>query len=148
MFEQMMDGLRKASEASMSAQQETLKQWTQQWPTTPLTSSQDAAEGNRALQKRWVQSATETMTRQRELVDSACRAGIQIVEQAGQLVEAKSTEEFRHQLEELWRKTLEVMKAQSEAQLEHMMKLSQLWVQPPQGIQPPQGMQPPQTTRQ
>jgi hypothetical protein len=132
MFEQVIDGMRKASEASIAAQQETMKQWVQQWPATPLTSAQDAVEGTRALQKRWIETATESMTKQRELIDSACRAGIELMQQAGQLVDAKTAEDFRHQLEELWRKAFEVMKTQSEAQLEQLMRMSQVWMQPPQ----------------
>jgi hypothetical protein len=132
MFEQVIDGMRKASEASIAAQQETMKQWVQQWPATPLTSAQDAVEGTRALQKRWIETATESMTKQRELIDSACRAGIELMQQAGQLVDAKTTEDFRHQLEELWRKAFEVMKTQSEAQFEQLMRVSQAWMQPPQ----------------
>ena len=135
MLEQLFDGLRKTSEASMSAQQETLKQWAQQWQSTPLATGQEGVDGTRALQKRWIETATESMTKQRELLDAACRSGIQLVEQAGQLTAAKSAEDFRHQLEELWRKTFEVMKTQAEAQVEQLMKVSQVWLQAPQAPQ-------------
>ena len=136
MLEQLFEGLRKASESSMIAQQEVMKQWMQQWPSTSLTSAQGTVERSSAFQKRWLESATETMNKQRELLDSACQAGVQLVAETAKLSGAKSAEEYRQLAEELWRKVFELVKNQSEAQLQQLIKASQAWLEAAQHTQP------------
>jgi hypothetical protein len=125
MFDQLFDGFRKASESSIVAQQEMMKQWVQQWPSASLSAAGSAIERNSAFHKRWVESATGTLTRQRELLDTACRAGIQFIDQAARLTDARSPDDFRKLLEELWRTVFQTMKEQSEAQFMEMKNASE-----------------------
>jgi hypothetical protein len=115
MFDVMFDSMRKASEASVRTQQDMFRQLTQQW----LSSSNPTgtgAEWTRNLQKRWRDSTLEAMNRHRESVDSLYRSGIEVLEQAFQLNDATSPEDYRRLSEELWRKVFELTRTHSEAQ--------------------------------
>jgi hypothetical protein len=125
MFDQLFDGFRKASESSIVAQQEMIKQWVQQWPTASLSAAGSAIERNSEFHKRWVESATSTLTRQRELLDNACKSGVQLIEQAARLSDARSPDDFRKLMEELWRKMFQGMKDQSEAQFVELKNASE-----------------------
>jgi hypothetical protein len=128
MFDQLFDGFRKASESSIVAQQEMMKQWVEQWPSTSLHAAGSVLERNSALQKQWLESATCGLTRQRELLDSSCRAGILFVEQAARLSDAKSPDDLRRLGEELWRKVLHGVKEQSEAQILELKNATETWI--------------------
>lgn len=125
MIDQLLEGFRKASESSLLAQQELFKQWVQQWPSASLNAAGSSVEWSSALQRRWVEAATETLNRQHEIVDAACRGGLQVLEQSARMSEAKSPEEYRRGLEELWRKVFETLRTQSDAQMQEMKKTSQ-----------------------
>jgi len=147
MFEQLYEGLRKASESAMIAQQELMKQWMQQLPSTAPSSAQGTVESSSVFQRRWLESATETLTKQRELLDSACEAGVQLVAQTAKLSGAKSAEDYRQLAEELWRKMFELVRNQSEAQLQQLMKASQAWLEAAQHTQQAHPVQPAQQTQ-
>lgn len=125
MFDQLFDGFRKASESSIVAQQEMIKQWVQQWPSASLSAAGSAIERNSEFHKRWVESATSTLTRQRELLDTACRTGVQFIEQAARISDARSPDDFRKLVEELWRKVFQNLKDQSEAQFVELKNASE-----------------------
>ena len=133
MFEQLFEGFRKASESSILAQQEMLKQWAQQWPAASLNAASSAFERNSAFQKRWIESAVETWERHRALLDSSARACLQFIEESARISDAKSPDDSRRMLEELWRKSLGVMKVQSEAQFAELKKASQSLLEVAQG---------------
>jgi hypothetical protein len=147
MFEQLQEGLRKASESAMIAQQELMKQWMQQLPWASPRSAQGTVESSSAFQRRWLESATETLTKQRELLDSACEAGVQLVAQTAKLSGAKSAEDYRQLAEELWRKMFELVRNQSEAQLQQLMKASQAWLEAAQQTQQAYPAEPAQQTQ-
>ncbi len=125
MFDQLFDGFRKASESSIVAQQEMIKQWVQQWPSASLGAAGSAIERNSELHKRWIESATGTLTRQRELLDSACKAGVQFIEQAARLSDARSPDDFRKLVDDLWRKIFQNLKDQADAQFLEMKNASE-----------------------
>jgi hypothetical protein len=133
MFEQLFEGFRKASESSILAQQEMLKQAVQQWPTASIGAASSAIEQNSSFQKRLIQSAVETWERHRELVDSTTRATLQFIEQSARISDAKSPDDYRRMLEELWRKMFDVLKVQSEAQFAELKKASQNFLEVAQG---------------
>lgn len=133
MFDQLFEGFRKASESSILAQQEMLKQAVQQWPTASISAASSAIERNSSFQKRLIQSAVDTWQRQRELVDSTTRATLQFIEQSARISDAKSPDDSRRMLEELWRKMFEVLKVQSEAQFAELKTASQNFLDVAQG---------------
>jgi hypothetical protein len=128
MFDQLLEGLRKASESSTLAQQEVLKQWVQQWPSASLNAAGSSVEWMSSFQRRWVETATETMNRQREIIDATCRNGLQVLEQSTRMTEAKSPDEYRRGLEEVWKKVFDTLRTQSEAQVQELRKTSQTFL--------------------
>jgi len=116
MFDQLIDGVRKASESSLQMQQEIFKQWTRLF-AAPVHDAGAQAEWGRASQKRWVELGVEMLNRHREALDAAYRSGIQLIEQSYNLTEAKSADDYRRNVDELWRKLFDLQKQQSETQL-------------------------------
>ena len=136
MFDQLFESFRKASESSLQAQQEMFKQWVQQWPSAPLTPTGVSPEWTTTLQKRWAEAATEGLNKHRELLDSAYKSGIQLIEQSFRVTDAKSPEEYRRLVEELWRKLSESLKDHSEAQFRAFQKATEKWADVAQKAKP------------
>jgi hypothetical protein len=116
MFDQMFDTFRKASESALQMQQEMLKNWTQQWMAAPTKATSGSADWGRTFQKRWVELGVELLNKHREALDSTYRTGIDVIEQSFRTSEARSPDEYRAMLEDLWRKLFETFKAQAESQ--------------------------------
>jgi len=127
MFDQLFETFRKASESSLQAQQDIFKQWAQQWPTNPLASSGTSTDWA-DIQKRWLESTKEAVSKHRALVDSTYRSGIEVIEHAFKVSEAKSPEDYRRLVEELWRKLSDTFKAQSETQLRDIQTATEKWL--------------------
>ena len=115
MFDQLIDGVRKASESSMQMQQEMLKNWTRMF-SAPMAEAGVPADWGKGSQKRWLELGVEMLNRQREAVDGMYKSGIQIIEQPFHVTEAKSADDYRRMVEDLWRKLFDLQKAQSESQ--------------------------------
>jgi hypothetical protein len=128
MFDQLFESFRKASESSLQAQQALFKQWAQQLPLA--SSSVPGAAGPRIaeFQRRLAESMTETLNRHREVLDSTYRSGIQLIEQAFRVTDAKSPEDYRRVIEDLWRKLSDTFKEQSEVQVRELQKTAERWI--------------------
>ena len=116
MFDQLIDGVRKASESSMQMQQEMFKQWTRWFSGQAQDAGAQAADWGRGSQKRWVDLGIEMLNRHREAIDTIYKSGIQVIEQTFQVAEAKSPDDYRKMIEDLWRKLFDLQKQQSESQ--------------------------------
>ena len=81
------------------------------------------------VQKRWLEFASDTLNKQRALLDSLYRSGIELIEHAFRVTEAKSPEDYRRLVEELWRKLSDSFKAQSEAQLREFQDATAKWLE-------------------
>jgi hypothetical protein len=126
MLDALCESFRKASESSLQIQQDVVKHWAQQWQATASTATAAApAEWSRTVQQRWLEVTLDLMNQHREAIDSAYRSGIQIVEQAFRISEAKSSEDYRRMAEDLWRKLFEVFKGQSEIQFRDFQTLAE-----------------------
>jgi hypothetical protein len=122
MLDQMFEGFRKASETSLQMQQDLLRQWTQQVLSGSPATANASAEGIRNLQKTWLQMTLELLNQHRTSIDAAYQAGIQILEQTVQMSEAKSPEDYRRGLEQLWSNLFETFKTRSETQFREFRK--------------------------
>ncbi len=125
MFEQIFDSVRKASESSAQLQQEMLKQWTQHLMTAPQPGTGGVADWGKGLQRRWAELTLELLKKQRESTDAAYASGIQIIEQTFRVSEAKSADDYRAMIEDLWRKLFESFKDRSESQFRDFQKWSE-----------------------
>ena len=116
MFDQLIDGVRKASESSLQMQQEMFKNWTSLFSGQAGPPPARRRTGAEASQKRWAELCVEMLNRHREALDSTYKSGIQIIEQTFHVTEAKSPDDYRRMVEDLWRKLFDLQKAQSESQ--------------------------------
>ena len=121
MFDMIFEGFRKAQESSLQAQQEIFKQWTQSWMASPSAAS-NSTEWGRNFQKRTMELTLEMLHKHREAIDATYKSGIQVIEQAFRLTDAKSPEDYRKVVEDLWRKMFEISKDQSEIQFREVQK--------------------------
>jgi len=115
MFDQLIDGVRKASESSLQMQQEMFRHWTRLF-TGPAQEASATADWGRGSQKRWLELGLEMLNRHREALDAIYKSGIQVIEQTFHVTEAKSADDYRRMVEDLWRKLFELQKDQSESQ--------------------------------
>src|SRR6185369_11724159 len=106
MLDQLMETFRKASESSVQMQQDLFRHWAQQWASTPGAAA-PSNEAAKNLQRRWI----ELLDKQRESLDVACKAGIRMIEQSFRTSDAKSPEDHRRLVEDLWRTLFETFKA-------------------------------------
>ena len=128
MIDQLFETFRRASESTLQAQQDMFKQWVQHWQAAPFPTAGSPVDWSDA-QKRWLDATKETLTKQRELLESSYTSGIQVIEQAFRLSEAKSPEDYRRLMEDLWRKLSDTFKAQTETQFREVQAASQKWVE-------------------
>jgi hypothetical protein len=128
MFDQLFESFRKASESSLQAQQALFKQWAQQLPLASSSGAGAAGPRISEFQRRLAESMTETLNRHREVLDSTYRSGIQLIEQAFRVTDAKSPEDYRRVIEDLWRKLSDTFKEQSEVQVRELQKTAERWM--------------------
>ena len=130
MMDQIFENFRKASESSLQIQQEFFRQWTQPWLSGgPFASGAfaggAAGDAGRNFQRRWIELGVDLLNKHRQSLDSTYAAGIQIIEQTFRVTDAKSPEDYRHVMEDLWRKLFDTFKTQSEAQFSAFQQWSQ-----------------------
>jgi hypothetical protein len=123
MFDQFMDGIRRASESSFQMQQELFRQWTRMFTSGQVPTMGAPAEWGRASQKRWVDLGVEMLNKHREALDATYRAGIELIQQTFHVGEARSAEDYRRMMEDLWRKLFELQKQQAESQFRDFQTL-------------------------
>jgi len=126
-LDQMFETFRKASVSSLQMQQELFKQWTQQWPSMPMNMAGVPADWVQKFQKRWFEFTTESLNRQREMLDSMYKSMIQVVEQASRLSESKTPEDYRRTSDELRTKMFDSFKENSDAQFREFQKSAEKW---------------------
>jgi hypothetical protein len=125
MFDLLFETMRKASESSLQMPQDMFKYWTQQWMSAPQNTAGPSMEWTRNFQKRWLDLAVDSMNKHREMLDSTYKAGIQLIEQTFRVTEAKSSEDYRKIVEELWHKLLDIFKEQADSQFREFQKWSE-----------------------
>jgi hypothetical protein len=125
MFDALCESFRKASESSLQIQQDVVRHWAQQWQAMPSNTGGASTEWTRTVQQRWLEATLELLNKHRESLDSAYRSGIQLVEQAFRISDAKSSEDYRRMVEELWAKLFEAFKGQSETQFRDFQTLAE-----------------------
>jgi hypothetical protein len=117
MLDQLLEISRKTVESSLQVQQVMFKQWTQFWPSMSPTTSGLSADWGGSMQKRWAEATIDALNKHRESLNASYTAGIQCLEQAFQLVDARSWDDWVHATEEIWRKSLAAFKERSETQV-------------------------------
>jgi hypothetical protein len=129
MFEQVVENLRKTTEATVGLQQEMFKRWFSLWPGVPTPGQPWGLEQFQHFQKQWGEVAQEAIKRQRDLAEAQFKAGQQTIEKAFQLGEVKTPEELRTRTIELWRQCFESLQGAHEAQMRAFMTGMEKWAE-------------------
>jgi len=116
MYDQLFETYRKTSESWLQMQQDMFRNVMQQWMSASPTATGAATDWNRNFQKRFLDLAVEILNRQRTSLDATYKSAIEILEQSSRVSEAKTAEEYRRGVEDLWRRWFESVKTQSESQ--------------------------------
>jgi hypothetical protein len=116
MFDQLFDSFRRTSESSLQMQQEMFRPLTQQWGSAPAGAPGLSGDWGRSFHKRWYELAMDGLNRHREALNATYKSGIQMIEQAFRATEAKSSDDYRQTVEDLWKRMFDNFRDQSEAQ--------------------------------
>lgn len=116
MYDQLFETYRKTSESWLQVQQDMFRNVMQQWLSASPNATGAATDWNRTFQKRFLDLAVEVLNRQRQSLDATYKSAIEILEQSSRVSEAKTAEEYRRGVEDLWRRWFESVKTQSESQ--------------------------------
>lgn len=129
MFDQVFDSLRKVTEASVQLQQDMVQRWASLWPGTPATACLwGAAFPLQQLQRRWADTVSDLLHRQRETLEKAYRSGQESIEKAFKLGEVRTPEDLRVKTIELWEKCLESLRQTNEVQLREFHAATEKWL--------------------
>lgn len=79
--------------------------------------------------KKWAETLGDMLKRQREITGAHFKAGLQNIEKAFQIGEAKSPEELRVKSMELWRKCFDDLRQVYEAQLHGFEMAMEKWAE-------------------
>jgi hypothetical protein len=116
MYDQIFETYRKTSESWMQMHQDMFRNVMQQFMAATPNATGAATDWNRTFQKRFLELAGEILNRQRQSLDSTYKSALEILEQSSRVTDAKTTEEYRRGVEDLWRRWFESVKTQSESQ--------------------------------
>lgn len=126
-LEQVGENFRKASEAGLKLQQDLIKQATKEWPK--FTESNLGSDQVQGKVKEWRESLRGMMERYRTALNADFEAGIQSLDEAFQVSEAKDFEDYRDQLKELFRKNYETLKNMAEVNVQEYKTTVEEWME-------------------
>jgi len=115
MFDQVFEAMRKATDSAIVMQQELFNKWIGLWPGVPI--SPTAAGEAPKIQKKWVETIGELIKKQREILETQFSTGLQSIEEAFHLAEAKDPEELRAKTVALWQKIFDCLRQTYESQM-------------------------------
>jgi|SRR5579871_1351981 len=127
MFEQVFESVKKATESSLQLQQELFRKWVGLWPGIPA-SAFPVAEVQK-FQKRWVEVVTELIKKRNASLEVQFKAGLETIEEAFKVAEAKNPEELRARTIELWQKTFEWLRQTTETQIRDFQYAATKWAE-------------------
>jgi hypothetical protein len=128
MFDPVFESLRQITEAGLHVQQEMFKKAVSLWTGIPAAGP-PGVEKVRQFQKKWAEFVGEMLKRQRQMTEAQFKAGLESIEKAFHLGEAKSIEEVRARTLELWQKVFESLKQAYETQIVEVQGALEKWTE-------------------
>jgi hypothetical protein len=122
MIDQLMESIRKASESSLQIQQDMFKHWSQQWASSVPGVPGGPGDSGEAFRKRVIDMTIEVLNKHRESLETTYRSSIEVLAQSLRVSEAKSPDDYRRMIEELWGKLFVTFKDQSETQFREFQR--------------------------
>jgi hypothetical protein len=126
MFDQVYQSLQKANEATLLMQQEMFRKWFSLWPGMPMATAY-SAEKYQEFQRKWAAAVNEMFKKRREAVEVQFKAGLENIEKAFALGEAKTPEELRARTLELWKKCFESIRQGYDFQMQDYQTAFEKW---------------------
>ena len=127
-YEQVFEGFRKTAESAVQMQHELFRQWTAAWPGFPKPQG-ISAEQVQNFQKEWTLAMAELTRKYQELWDRQYKAGLESVEGAWRLSEAKNSDELRLKMTELWQKSFDSLKDLAQIQMRNFQTAVEKWME-------------------
>ncbi|MCA9055379.1 MAG: hypothetical protein KDA75_16170 [Planctomycetaceae bacterium] len=115
MFDQVLENLQKATESSIKLQQEMFQKWSEAIPGASVSGA--AGDSFTQWRKKLEQFSSETLKRQKEMVDKNYDAGIEAIEGIFQVADAKDPQELQQKVTELYKTSFESLRKLSESQM-------------------------------
>jgi hypothetical protein len=103
-----------------------IRQWTSFWPGFPQLKSSPVDQIQR-LQKQWADTVSSLAKKHREVINKQYEAAIVSLDEAMNVAQSKSPEDFRQRSEELFKKTMDCLREISEAQIGEYQELVTKW---------------------
>jgi hypothetical protein len=128
MFNQVFENLREATQVTVHLQQEMFKAWIKLWPGIPAATP-SWAEQAQQFQKKWAKTMGDMIKQHKEVTEAYFKAGLQNIEKAFQLGEAKTAEELRAKSVELWQKCFDDLRQVYESQLHGFETVIEKWAE-------------------
>jgi hypothetical protein len=130
MLDQAFENLRKATESILQLQQEMVQKWVGLWPGGKLALPTGSwGEQIQQFQRKWAETVNEIVKRHRESSNALFKAGVENIEQAFHLGEAKSIEELRTKTLDLWRKCFDSLRHTTETQVHDLQATMEKWTE-------------------
>jgi len=126
-FDQVYDNFRKATESTLHMQQDLFRQWITFWPSFPKLQP-PWFEQVQHFQKEWTQANAELTKKYLEAWDRQYKIGVESLEGALRLAEAKDPAEMRQQVLGLWQKSFDCLKDLAQAQVQNFQGGVEKWV--------------------
>jgi hypothetical protein len=126
MFDQVYQSMQKATEATIQMQQEMFKKYFGLFPGMPIPMAYPG-EKYREFQKQWAAIVNEMLKRRRETVEAQFKIGLENIEKAFAIGEAKTPEELRAKTLELWKKSFEGFRQVYDAQMADFQAAFEKW---------------------
>jgi len=127
MFDQVFEAMRKATESAIGMQQELFNKWMSLWPgvpTSPFATGEPAK-----LQKKWLETVGDLIKKRREILETQFSTGLQSIEEAFHLAEAKDPEELRAKTVALWQKIFDCLRQTYESQMHDFQNAVSKWAE-------------------
>jgi hypothetical protein len=128
MFNQALENFREAAQTTVQLQQEMFKTWIKLWPGIPVAPP-SWGDQVQQFQKRWAKAIGDMIKQHKEATEVHFKAGLQNIEKAFQIGEAKTPEVLRSKSLELWQKCFEDLRQVYEAQLHGFEKMVEKWTE-------------------
>jgi len=127
MFNQVFEAVQKATNSTIGMQQEFFNKWFSLWPG--VSTSPVAVGEAPKIQKKWVETIGELIKKQRPVLETQFRTGLQCIEDAFHLAEAKDPEELRAKTVTLCQKVFDCLRQTQEAQIRDIQTAVAQWTE-------------------
>lgn len=128
MYDQVLENLNKATESAIQIQQEMFRNWTNFWPTAP-TSPSNWTDQIKGFQKKWAETYTDLMKKQRQMLETQFNGGLKGIEEAFKMTSARNPEELRTKMIEYWQKSFECLRQLAESQMQAFQSALAKWTE-------------------